>query len=261
MAGEYVRWLARDVKPVEKKELTPEEKRRNWWAYHKWYVLIGVAGLILGANLVFDAVSNVRAAPDYTITYVGSAPLAEGVAPALEECIAELGEDLNGNGQVQVEVLEFLLREGEAATVFGDSLQLTLNIESGESVLYLLEDPELFAETYPILCLFYMLTLIRSYRLWSADPQLHAYCFQLLAMVLLLLCSFHRTCCDAGVIQRRKLLLTAMTAAVCCAASLSGGFQPGFFLGSGLWAMGCACDPAVLPPDPEEEEGQEDEIS
>lgn len=78
-------------------------------------------------------------------------PLAEGVAPALEERIAALGEDLNGNGQVQVEVLEFLLREGEAATVFGDSLQLTLNIESGESVLYLLEDPALFAETYPIL--------------------------------------------------------------------------------------------------------------
>jgi hypothetical protein len=151
MAGEYVRWLARDVKPAEKKELTPEEKRRNWWAYHKWYVLIGVAGLILAANLVFDAVSNVRAAPDYTITYVGSTPLPEGVAPALEECIAALGEDLNGNGQVQVEVLEFLLREGEAATVFGDSLQLTLNIESGESVLYLLEDPALFAEIYPIL--------------------------------------------------------------------------------------------------------------
>ena len=35
MAGEYVRWLARVVKPAEKKELTPEEKRRNWWAYHK----------------------------------------------------------------------------------------------------------------------------------------------------------------------------------------------------------------------------------
>ena len=104
-----------------------------------------------------------------------------------------------------------------------------------------------------ILCLFYMLTLIRSYRLWSADPQLHAYCFQLLAMVLLLLCSFHRTCWDAGVIQRRKLLFTAMTAAVCAAAALSSGFQPGFFLASALWALGCGCDPVVLPPDPEEE--------
>ena len=104
-----------------------------------------------------------------------------------------------------------------------------------------------------ILCLFYMLMLIRSYRLWSADPQLHAYCFQLLAMVLLLLCSFHRTCCDAGVIQRRKLLFTAMTAVVCSAAALSSGFQPGFFLASALWALGCGCDPVVLPPDPEEE--------
>ena len=105
-----------------------------------------------------------------------------------------------------------------------------------------------------IVCLLHMLTLIRNYRLWSADPQLHEYCFPLLAMVLLLLCSFHRTCCDAGVIQRRKLLLTGMTAAVCSTAALSGEFQPGFFLASALWALGCVCDPAVLPPDPEEEE-------
>ena len=28
MSGEYVRWLARDVKPREKKELTPEEKAK-----------------------------------------------------------------------------------------------------------------------------------------------------------------------------------------------------------------------------------------
>lgn len=152
MAGEYVRWLARDVKPVEKKELTPEEKRRNWWAYHKWHVVLAVAALILAANLVFDAVSNVRSAPDYTITYVGSEPLPESVVPALEEIIASLGEDLGGSEQVQVEILEFMLREGETATVFNDGLQLTLTIETGESVLYLLEDPELFAETYPILC-------------------------------------------------------------------------------------------------------------
>lgn len=100
-------------------------------------------------------------------------------------------------------------------------------------------------------CLLHMLTLIRSYRLWSADPQLHEYCFPLLAMVLLLLCSFHRTCCDAGVIQRKKLLLTGMAAAVCSAAALNAQLQPGFFLASGLWALGCVCDPVALPPDPE----------
>lgn len=108
-------------------------------------------------------------------------------------------------------------------------------------------------------CLLHMLTLIRDYRLWSADPQLHEYCFPLLAMVLLLLCSFHRTCCDAGVIQRKKLLLTGMTAAVCSAAALSTQFQPGFFLASALWALGCVCDPVVLPPDPVEEAQEEQE--
>lgn len=104
-----------------------------------------------------------------------------------------------------------------------------------------------------LVCLFHMLMLVSSYRLWSADPQLHEYCFPLMGMILLLLCSFHRTCCDAGVIQRKKLIFTGMTAAVCSAAAMNSGFQPGFFLASALWALGCVCDPVQLPPDPEEE--------
>ena len=106
-------------------------------------------------------------------------------------------------------------------------------------------------------CLFHMLMLVTNYRLWSADPQIHEYAYPLLAGVLLMLCSFHRTCCDAGIIQRKKLLLTGLTAAVCCAASLSVAFMPGFYLASGLWAAGCMCNPAVLPPDPEPEPAEE----
>ena len=104
-----------------------------------------------------------------------------------------------------------------------------------------------------IITLFYMVTLVNNYRLWSADPQLHTYAWQLLAEVLLMLCAFHRTCCDAGIIQRRKLLATGLGAAFCCMAALSRDFQWGFFLASGLWAAGCQCNVAVLPPDPEEE--------
>ena len=108
-----------------------------------------------------------------------------------------------------------------------------------------------------IITLFYMLMLVTNYRLWSADPQLHTYAWQLMAEVLLMLCAFHRTCCDANVIQRRKLLATGLGAAFCCMAALSGDFQRGFFLASGLWAAGCQCNVAVLPPDPEEEEPEE----
>ena len=106
-------------------------------------------------------------------------------------------------------------------------------------------------------CLFYMLMLVTNYRLWSADPQLQDYAYPLLAGVLLMLCSFHRTCCDAGIIERRKLLLTGLTAAVCCMTSLSVDFMPGFYLASGLWAAGSMCNPAQLPPDPEPEPAKE----
>ena len=109
--------------------------------------------------------------------------------------------------------------------------------------------------------LFYMLMLVTNYRLWSADPQLHTYAYQLLAEVLLMLCAFHRTCCDAGIIQRRKLLLTALLAAACCIACRSMPFQQTYYLSAALWGLGCICQPTVLPPDPEPEteEGTETE--
>ena len=112
-----------------------------------------------------------------------------------------------------------------------------------------------------LVCLFYMLMLVSSYRLWSADPKLYSYAYQLLALVLLMLSSFHRTCCDAGIIQRRKLLATGLGAAFCCMAALAGDFQVGFFLASGLWAAGSMCDPSVLPPDPEEEPSETEETA
>ena len=163
MAGEYVRWLARDVKPAEKKELTKEEKRRNWWDYHKWHVVIAVVCLILAADRVFDMVRNARNEPDYTIAYVGVTALPVDLIEAVEEAVAEHGEDLNGNGKVQVELMEYQLydenaaenpaqQEENAERAYNASVLLTLNIETVDSMIYILEDPELFGSTYPILC-------------------------------------------------------------------------------------------------------------
>ena len=163
MAGEYYRWLARNEKPEEKRELTKEEKRRNWWDYHKWHVVIGIVCLIFALDLIGDVVHNARNHPDYKIAYVGFTDLPDGVAEALESAIAELGEDLNGNGKVQVELAEYLLYDESAAEnpaleeqnaemAYNASLLLTTNIELVESMIWILEEPELFAATYPILC-------------------------------------------------------------------------------------------------------------
>ena len=52
MASEYLKWKYRDVKPRETKELTPAEKRKNWWHYHKWHILTGVVLAAALASLI-----------------------------------------------------------------------------------------------------------------------------------------------------------------------------------------------------------------
>ena len=161
MAGEYVRWLARDVKPREKQELTPEEKRRNWWDYHKWHVIIAILCVVLIGDVIYGAVQNSRNRPDYVVAYVGQTALPDSLRERLEEGLAQLGEDLNGNGKVQVQVRQFVIAAESGNPVFAmedtergyaSSMLLQGNIETVESMIFLLEDPALFQATFPILC-------------------------------------------------------------------------------------------------------------
>lgn len=112
-----------------------------------------------------------------------------------------------------------------------------------------------------IVCLFYMISLVSNYRLWSADPKLYAYAYQFLAGVMAMLCTFHRCCCDAGILQRKKLLATGLMAAVCAVAALGGSFQRELYLSTALWVLGSMCTTETLPPDPEEETGEQPEAA
>ena len=162
MAGEYVRWLARNEKPREKRELTPAEKRRNWWDYHKWHVVSAIVCAVLLGDVIYDAVWNRRNSPDYVVAYVGQTTLPDSLVLVVEEGLAQLGEDLNGNGQVRVELRQFILTEEDPESIavaledtqrgYASSLLLQGNIETVESMVFLLEDPERFQASYPILC-------------------------------------------------------------------------------------------------------------
>ena len=152
MAGEYVRWLARNEKPREKRELSPEEKRRNWWEYHKWYVIAALVCAVLLADLVYDMVTSRRERPDYVVAYVGQTALPEELVWAVEEGLATLGEDVSGNGEIQVQLRQFVIPREEGELGYNTSLMLQSSIENVESMVFLLEDPRWFRENYPILC-------------------------------------------------------------------------------------------------------------
>lgn len=159
MAGEYYRWLARDVKPEEKREPTREEKIKNWWYYHKWHVLVAIVMLLVVGDIAGDIITEVRNRPDYSFAYVGSSSLPEETVTQLTEALAQLGEDLNGNGKVQVALHQYIVypQEGEQATgkpytmLQGAQVQLAADITNCESFFFLMENPQKFHADYEIL--------------------------------------------------------------------------------------------------------------
>lgn len=164
MAGEYYKWLARNEKPEQKRELTPAEKRRNWWDYHKWHVVIGAVCVLMLCHMLWGMIQNSRNEPDYCIAYVGQTILPDGTVDALQAAFAELGEDINGNGKVQVEILQYQIKLPDTSESIEDILleqesdrnstalmQLMVNVETAESILFLLEDAQQFQADYEVL--------------------------------------------------------------------------------------------------------------
>lgn len=175
MASEYYKWLARNEKPREVKELTPQEKRRNWWDYHKWHVVIAIVCVLLAADFAGDIVSGYLNEPDYHIAYVGSVTLPEDTVEAIETAFAGLGEDINGNGKVQVKLQQYVFAESDesdtvlleqtAEAEYSGTVQLMANLQTAESVIFLLEDPEGFQKSYEILD-------AAGYHQWGSCPVL-----------------------------------------------------------------------------------------
>ena len=154
MASRYLKWKHRDVQPEQAVELMPRQKWANWWDYHKWYVLLGVALLALAIYLGSKALGAGQVLPDYQVAYVGSAALPEETATALESALADLGVDCNGDGQVVVCVNQYVIGDssGEGAVYnYAISTKLMGDLNACYSYFFLLEDPTAFQERYQIL--------------------------------------------------------------------------------------------------------------
>ena len=52
---------------------------KNWWYYHKWYVIIGVILFLIICNLIGNALGLFRKSPDLQVAYIGKASRSEDV--------------------------------------------------------------------------------------------------------------------------------------------------------------------------------------
>ncbi len=136
--------------------MTKSQKRKNWWHYYKWYVLIGVVLAAALVHIAGNALGLFNKSPDLQIAYVGVTPLPEDTVTALEQIFSALVEDYNRDGKVIVQVNQYAgdpsTEDAEAAYYrYASEITLVGDISSCESYLFLLEDPQSFQREYQIL--------------------------------------------------------------------------------------------------------------
>ena len=122
MARDGYLWNAgEDTIHLTKKEqapLTPREKRKNFWYYHKFHILIAILCAAVLGWTVYVFVSQVS--PDYQIAFVTVDDYPDTVIRQMEEQISTIAEDRNGDGQVVVRINYYhMLPEDTAECLFG----------------------------------------------------------------------------------------------------------------------------------------------
>ena len=156
MASKYLTWKYRDVRPDQPRELTAKEKRANWWHYHKWYVVIGLVLVLALGSILRNALGVGKVIPDVQLAYVGGSLLPADTVSALENALAQLTADANGDGRVVVRVNQYVSAggsgDGDAAMyAYASNTTMMADLTSCDSYFFLLEDPDTFQRNYQVL--------------------------------------------------------------------------------------------------------------
>lgn len=148
MASEYLKWKARDQKPAPApRELTKKEKLLNWLHYHRLHLIAAAVILWIAGSMLWNLLGIGQTKPDYVFAYIGRDSLPEESAAALEATLSALGEDVNGDGRIAVELRQYATdRSGDVETALyynsAANTQLLADITAGDSYFFLVEDPQ-----------------------------------------------------------------------------------------------------------------------
>ncbi|MGN0983712.1 MAG: hypothetical protein ACI4OI_02620 [Gemmiger sp.] len=134
--------------PEPEQQYTKKQKAANWWHYHWKYLAVGAAAVVLVGAIIKDTVLRTR--PDYQVAYVGRMDLPVDTYEALQTALTAFGQDLNGDGQVVVQLNRYTVdfNSDDSTDAYGQMAgvtQLSADLASGKgSYVFLLEDAEAF---------------------------------------------------------------------------------------------------------------------
>lgn len=133
-------------------------KWKNWWYYHKWYVIVSIIIFSVFCTLAGNALGLFTKSPDLQIAYVGSVVLPQDTVNAIQKTFVSLAGDYNQDGEIIVQINQYILsrKDANAETAYSgyaSEVALTADISDGESYFFLLEDPQDFQQTYQALAM------------------------------------------------------------------------------------------------------------
>ena len=130
-----------------------EQKKRaraNWWYYH-WGVVAAAA--VLAVSVVYVAHGLLTTVdPDYTVAVVTAEALPDEAVQNLQTALEAYAGDANGDGRVLVQVNNYTWSANATLTDMNGQMagatQMNTDLSSGESNIWILEDPAGFEEAY-----------------------------------------------------------------------------------------------------------------
>lgn len=97
-----------------------------------------------------------------------------------------------------------------------------------------------------IACIFFAIHMVSRYRIWSGNPQLLDYVFEVFACVGLMLFAYQQAAFELGMGKRRMQLWLGLLTAYCCLTALPGASYPLLYLGGAVWTLTNLC--TLTPP-------------
>lgn len=91
-------------------------------------------------------------------------------------------------------------------------------------------------------CVYFLLLLVCQYRMWSGEPQLQTYVFQLLATVFLMVGAYQRACFDGAMGSRKSYAFFRLAGAYFCFVAIPGSESWFLYAAALLWSVTDLCN-------------------
>ncbi|MDD6283801.1 MAG: hypothetical protein PUB05_00325 [Firmicutes bacterium] len=120
-----------------KQKLPLKEKIANIWYYYKLHIFIG--SIIALALIIGCTQCAMRVEPDYKIVLSLSKQAPDTVIDAMSDYFEQFGEDINGDGQVKVDIVDACVGYTQDAQA-AQSTKLMAEMQYGQTMLFITDD-------------------------------------------------------------------------------------------------------------------------